>query len=108
MRLRAIDSGDADYDACIAELLRCTAIPDGTTVRFYDVALVYNGMTVDPAAKIGVELSCKQAATGARVVRLNDGRALRSAFIRRKSGGSAARFDADRLGTFAVILMMEQ
>ena len=52
---------------------------------------------------IKVEINCLKDAADARLVRLNDGKAMNIHFYRRKSGRSATRFATSRLGVFAVV-----
>ena len=101
--LRVIRSGDAEYESLLNQLRRSAEIPEGAFVRLCEIELTYNGIAMDPARDIKVEINCLKDAADARLVRLNDGKAMNIHFYRRKSGRSATRFTTSRLGVFAVV-----
>lgn len=99
LSLKEIKPGSGAYNRYLSQI----DVGLNETVRFFEVKLSYNGMTVEPEGHLTLSLNCAQDASAARVAHLDSGRVRNARLSHRKNGRVVVDFDANGVGVFGVV-----
>ena len=100
LTFREIGQGDSEYAELLAKL---DDVPGDAEVRFFEIGLERNGVDYNLDDTAQLEITCRQQASDAKVVCIEDGRTLRAELTQRKNDHCAVKVNANTLGIYALI-----
>jgi len=100
LTIRELEPDSREYVKAVAQL---EDVPEDAVVRVFDLRATLNNLLLKPDRVTETQITCRQSAQNAKVVRLWDGRVRRCALTRLDNGRARVSFKTGSFGLFAVI-----